>query len=223
MAGRGINFSRRDQIKRALRRAKEGDRLKLEDLAAIWGVVKTRFVNVRGNMENTTGFPTPIPDGNIFLYPAKEALQAMWAYETRDDAIDKQRNKKLDRILGRGEKAKGKGGEIFTLSIGEMAQASRLAAEIEEREREQGLFVPVADVAQAAGDVFSLFAEVLDDLDNRLDPNGILPADVRDRTRELGAELLLKVHAEMKDMLSGNARARSSQPSGLRRAARRSR
>lgn len=224
MARGAPNYARRQDLKRALKRVKDGDLLKLEDLAKIWGTVKTRFVNVKGNIDATIGFPTPVQgENNSHLYPAKEALTAMLAFETRNDEIDQQRGRRIDRILGRGPQGKGRASQPFTLSLSDMAQASRLAAEIEEREREQGLYVPASDVASTAAGIFDIFSEYLDDLDNRIDPNGLLPPETRTTLRTQGGELLLKVHSEMRDMLAGNAGSQSSGSPRLRRPARRSR
>lgn len=224
MARGGPNYARRQDLARALKRAKPDDLLKLEELAKIWGTVKTRFVNVKGEIDALIGFPVPVTgDNNTHLYPAREALEAMQKYETRNDQVEAERGKRIARIMGRGPQGKGRSSQPFTLSLSDMAQASRLAAEIEEREREQGLFVPVSDVAATAAGIFDIFSEYLDDLDNRIDPNGLLTPDTRAFIRTQGAELLLKVHGEMRDMLAGNAGAQSPGSPRLRRSARRSR
>lgn len=222
MARTGPNFVRRRDIESALKKAKPDDLLSLEHLAVIWGVVKTRFVNVTKDMEATVGWPRPQKGpNNTHLYSAREALERMLAYERRHDELAAEQKRTADRILGRT--ARGKTADVYQMPISEMAQLHRMAIEIEERERAQRLYIPAAEVAATSAEVFSLFSEFCGDMDNRLDPNGELPAPMRKRARELGAELLLRIHREMKDMLEADAHARTGSAPASRRSPRRAR
>ena len=98
MSNRGPNLSRRQDLQRAIKRAKPGDLLRLEDLARVWGVVKTRFVNVKNDITMTIGFPEHAPGpNNTHLYPAKASLQKLLDWETRHDKISSDRQKRAAR------------------------------------------------------------------------------------------------------------------------------
>lgn len=210
MAQRGPNFVRRRDLEAALKRAKDDDLLSLDHLAVLWGVVKTRFVNIRNDIEATIGWPKAEKGPkNTHLYPARDALQKMLDYEKRHDKAESDRRKQVDRILGRTGRGK-EADDGYQMPVNEMAQLHRMATEIEERERKQRLYIPATEVAATCAEVFALFSEFCGDLDNRVDPNGELPGPVRARVRELGAELQLRIHREMKDMLSADAHAKPS-------------
>lgn len=222
MSRSGPNLARRSDLKAALKRTKPDDVLTLDACAVLWGVVKTRFVNVRNDIEATIGWPQARPGPrNSFLYPAGEAIEKMLAYEMRHDELANERQQRIDKILGRTRRVGSKSAsDGYAMPVNEMATIHRLATEIEVRERNQRLYIPAAEVSATCGEVFAIFSEFCSDLDNRCDPNGELPAETRKRIRALGADLQLRIHGEMKDLLEADANPGSTQLAGSRGAAR---
>jgi hypothetical protein len=205
-----VNKNRRSDIAAALKRAKPSDMLTLEELALIWGVTKPRFVTVRNTMAD---FPAPLPgQGNVYIYPARKALEAMLKHETRHDEAASQRRARADAILGRN----GKGKASDTLgdhTPNELVLLSRLAADVEERERAMRIHIPAVEVSDTAGDVFGEMSEFLSDFANEIDPNGLLDPDTRERIDKAARERLLHFHRRMKHILTADGDAGGA-PSG---------
>jgi hypothetical protein len=200
---RAPNISRRADVESALKRAKPKDMLRLEDLAKIWGTSKQNFVNTLREIEKLVDVPEYVPGPRgTHLYPARKMLTAMRAYEQRNDAIHANLAARARAILG-GSRRPAAADAL--LPVSEMATLSRMMAETEERERDQGAYVPVAEMARVAGNVFGMMSAFLSELDAQVDPNGILPTDVRTMIREGGRNVALNIHSEMKQMLSGHA------------------
>lgn len=193
-------------LKAALKRAGVDSLLSLDDLALIWGTAKSRFVTVRNQIP---GFPDPILapkemrlPPKAFAYPARAAIEAMLAFANRHEDADRAKAERTAAILGQ----RRDGTDQAPLHrVNELQVLNRLAAEIEEREREQGLYIPRGDVAAIAGDVFSELSDFFATLSNKIDPHGELPPEVRDKVDELGSAELLRLHARMKDMLEPDA------------------
>lgn len=214
---RGPNLNRRKDLEAAIARAQPDEMLTLSALALAWGSTKTNFVNVKANIAD---FPTPV-DGpkNSHLYPARDALEAMLRYERRNDAMQAEMQQTANAILGRSKASSVE----TTLPVSELATLSRLAAEVETRERDQGLWANLAEMASTAGQVFASISGFLGSLANEIDPNGQLPPETRTLLDQRGRDKLLSVHGEMKYMLSGDAAPRSRQPTKTSRASRRAR
>ncbi len=207
------NPNRRRDIAAALKRAKPGDHLTLQDIALVWGVTKQRFVTVRNQMAD---FPDPLPgQGNVYIYPAKQALEAMLAHETRHDDAARARQKRTALILG--HVARGRAAEdIGAYTPNDLSTLARLAADTEQRERDQGLYVPVAEVAALAGEIFGEISEFMGGLANMVDPHGLLPPSTRAQIDSGGSEALLGLHRRMKDMLSPDAKPRGNRTASVR-------
>lgn len=199
---RGTNLTRVKDLQAAIRRAKKGDALSLTELAMIWGVSKGAFVNVRQKM---VGFPAGEQGpGNSILYPAAEALKIMLDYETRADEEERERQSRAAAIMGLNRKnGRRPKAEVF-LPPSELLKLSRLRAEIEERERNQGEFVPRSDVRSTAARIYAVLSEHLGQLELRVDPNGLLPAETRNRIGAEGRKALLAIHSELSDMLGAD-------------------
>lgn len=197
------NRNRRADLKAALKRVKPDDVMTLDDAAILWGTAKSRFVTVRNQMAK---FPPPQKgEGNKYDYPAKAAIEAMLDHELRFDAATKKRGDRINAILGKSGK-RADLDEQASLSVTELARLNTMAAEIEEREREQGAYVPVAGNAALASEIFSLISEFHRELSNKLDPHGLLPPALRAQIDSLGEEFLLRLHGQMKDVLSPDAK-----------------
>jgi hypothetical protein len=187
----------------ALKRSKPKDLLALEHLAILWGVTKPRFVTVQRAM---VGFPDPKPapkemglPANSHVYAAIPALKAMLAYAGRHQVAARAKQALTDAILGvRRDSTEP---EVHH-TPNELAVLSRLRAETEERERQQGLYVPVAEIAAVAGDVFSEISDWIEKLPNAIDPHGELPPATRVAIRDRGREELLQLHKRMKHILT---------------------
>jgi hypothetical protein len=216
------NITRRADLKRAIKRAKPDDLLTLEGLASVWGVVKTRFVNVKNDITMTIGFPQHQPGpNNTHLYPAKPALEQMLAYETRNDELSSARQARQAQILGAGRKGSKAASTSDLHTPRELIDLNRIAADLEAREREQGLYIPASDVAATTGEVFSQLSEFCGNLANNVDPNGQLPPDVRERIDKGGATALIKFHAQLKGLMNADAVNQSDQrPTGRARQSR---
>jgi len=213
MAQANTNPNRRRDLQIYLKRSKPDDILTLEECAVAWGTTKQRFVTVRNAMPT---FPDRIAtDGNVYLYPARKALEAMLAYETRHEAAAKAKQARTNAILGRGKRASAND-DTAIYSPSELATLSRMSAELEEREREQGLYVPVAKNAVVAGEVFALISEFMSELSNKLDPHGLETPEWRARIDSMGAEALLGLHRQMKEVLSPDAKPRATRAASNR-------
>lgn len=193
------NAQRLTDLKAALAVAKKTDMLPLAACAALWGVTKPRFVNKRAEMAT---FPEGIPgQGNSLDYPAIKAIKAMIAYIERHQKDRETRAASQARLIGRGARAEA----LSQHTPAELATLNRLRADIEHDEREQGLYCPIADQQQIAGEVFSELSEFMSTLSNQIDPHGRLAPDVRVAIDSKAHEALLKFHTRMKGLLSGDA------------------
>src|SRR6478609_5451523 len=124
-------------LKAALKIVKPKDTLTLDDCAAIWGVTKPRFVNRRREM---VGFPDHVEKvGNAYFYPAKGALQAMLGLLERHKAVDTNRSARIAKMTGQSAQ---QAAAESTFTPADLARLNRLRAEVEERERAMGLYVP---------------------------------------------------------------------------------
>lgn len=196
----GPNQARRKDIEAAITAAKPKDMLTLEALAVIWGTSKTNFVNAKTQMAD---FPAPIVGlKNSHSYPARKALSVMLAHEKRHDAMKAEKRDRTAAMAGTGPR---KASAHDPLPINEMAAASRLAAETEERERAQREKIPADEVVSVASSIFSLCSARLSELDRQIDPNGRLDPSIRASLQTEGRNLLLLIHGEMKYMLSPDA------------------
>jgi len=214
----GPNLNRRRDIAAALKKAKPSDSLTLEALALVWGVTKPRFVTVRNTMAD---FPPPSPgQANVYIYPAVKALKAMLAHETRHDDAARKRQERTNQILGRT--ARGRTDDAAGRhTVNELATLSKMRAQIEADEREQGLYAPIAQVAAVASEVFGEISEFMRGLSNKLDPHGLLDPEIRARIDKGGDDALLQLYGKMKDVLSPDAKpTRNRKPSGRARSTR---
>lgn len=200
-----------------MKKAGPDDRLSLSELAMIWGVSKGAFVNLREKMAD---FPDSIEGPrNSLIYPASGALKAMLEYETRADEAELERQRRAAQIMGmdRG-RGRRKRQEIF-LPPGEMLKLSRLRAEIEQREREQGEYVHRDKVRGVAARIYGVLNDHLSQLETRVDPNGLLPTEVRAKIGEDGRAALLAIHADLSDTLGVDADDRPSRAARPRKQA----
>ena len=206
-------------LKAALKKEKPKDLILLEDCAAIWGVTKPRFVTKRKEMGT---FPEMKErQGNAHLYPAREAFQAMIDYIDRHQKASQSKAKRLAALVGTDQMAEHIAGDF---SIAELAKANQMAAEIEARQREQGLYAPIAEIQKVVGMCFSEISEFMSNLSNVVDPHGKLPASTRNLIDTSAHEQLLRLHKNLKGMLStdvgsGGTREtdRKSRPARTRR------
>lgn len=204
---------RRANIADALKKAKPNDMLSLEDLANIYGVTKGPFVTARKMM---VGFPPPVPQGTAFIYNAKRALKAMLDYVTRHDAATEAVEKRKNALLAGTSARRDAAAMNESIPVRDLAVLSRLAAETEERERQQGAYIPAAEVARVAGDVFGELSEFMADLSNKVDPNGLLAPDLRELIDRQGAIALSGFHKRMKTILTADALAGSNRSTDAR-------
>lgn len=207
MSRGSINEQRRNDIRYAQRRIKGGEKLTLTELAMIWGTSKARFVTVR---EAIDGFPAyeKAKTGNEHLYPAKEALDAMLAYEMRHDAARKDKALRQARMI-EGKKRRG-AAPVVALPADEMLKINRLATEAEEREIRQRELLWAADVQRTYGLIFAKISTFIASLRSSIDPNGELPAEMGTKLDERGREALLGLHGDIKGLLSGDGNGRST-------------
>lgn len=200
---RGTNLDRVKDLQAALKRAKPGDKLALAECAIIWGIGKGAFVNVRNRMAD---FPDPEPGpANSLLYEARPAIQAMLNYETRADAEERERQARAAAVMGmKGGRGRRKKDEIF-LPPSELLKLSRLRAEIEQREREQALYVKRREVEDMLGDIFGIQSEHLGQLSLKADPNGLWDPEMRAAVDAAGRDVLLLIHGKISHMLPKDA------------------
>ena len=200
--GAKANPHRRADIQAALKRAKPDTMLSLEELAFVWGTTKGPFVTAKKYM---VGMPAPVLSGTSHLYPAKDALRAMLNYETRNDEAARNLAERQAAILGMKARSERAAEEAAAHSPRDLQVLNRLAAEVEEREREQRQYIPAAEVAKTAGDVFSELSEFMAGLSNAIDPNGLLDPKLRELIDHKGGEALLSFHRKLKTLLDADA------------------
>jgi hypothetical protein len=214
------NADRLLDLKAALASTKASSVLSLADCAALWGVTKPRFVNKRAEI---SGFPdASVVEGNAHFYPAKSAIKAMIAHLERHQQAQAARLQSQSRLLGRG----GQADALAHHTPAELATLNRLRADLEADERKQGIYCPIADQQQIAGEVFSEISEFCSTLSNQIDPHGRLEPEIRNAIDTKAHEALLKFHARMKGLLSGDAlpeRTRAADRSARKPRARRQR
>lgn len=199
-------------LKAALKRAHHKHTCTLEDLASLWGVTKPRFVNKRREFHRFPEHAEKV--GNAYLYPTRDALKAMIEYLEKHKEVSTSRAKRLGELIGTDQMAEHIAGGF---SIAELAKANQLAAELEERQRDQGLYAPISEVHRVIGMVFSEISEFVSNLANVVDPHGKLPPSARATLDSKAHEELLRLHGNLKGMLSTNA-----VDSGTRKPARKS-
>lgn len=216
--GATANPNRRSDIAAALKRAKPNDMITLEDLAFIYGTTKGPFVTAKKQM---TGMPQPVLQGTVHTYPARAALQAMLTYEKRNDAIADDRAKRTNAILGNLVKDRMDETATNALPARELQILNRMATEIEERERNQRLYIPAGEVAATAGAVYSDLSEFMAGLSNKVDPNGLLDPALRALIDTNAANALLGFHRQLKLLLDADVVAGS--PGGAPSSARKPR
>lgn len=203
-------------LKAALKRAKAKETLALAELALLWGVSKPRFVTT---MKQMTGFPDPQPapkgsglPANSHVYPAGKAIEAMLAFATRHEDTAKARAERTAAIVGGGKANEA----ALLFKPSELATLARLAADTEERERKQGLYVAVAEVSQTVGDIFSMISDFCAGLPNKVDPHGELPPASREKVREGATDLQLQLYHRVKHLLAPDAVAEGNRDSSHR-------
>lgn len=195
------NPNRRADIAAALKRAKQGDMISLEDCAYIWGTTKGPFVTAKKNM---VGFPPAVLQGTSHTYDAKRALKAMLDYAQRNDTVAAERERRTNAILGNLTRERQNQISATGLPARELQILNRLAAEIEERERMQREYIPAAEVARVAGDVFSELSEFMGGLSNAIDPNGLLDPNLRALIDTNSGSALLGFHRKLKVLLDAD-------------------
>lgn len=196
-------LARRKGLTAARKRAKKGEEISLEMLAHLWKVTKARFVNVK---REVIDFPDPSskdPKTGAMNYLAIEALDALIAWEHRDDKVAAARNERHRKLLG-GQKDEDPPEDEFILPPSELLKYDQLSASVQKREIDQGNLVYAADVAALAAQVFSLCAGELGGLANAVDPNGLLDAAIRDNLDTRGRDLLFKLHGEMSKLFGAS-------------------
>lgn len=195
---------RRERLRIALDTAVEGETIKLDELAKVWGVGKPAFVNVRDRIDH---FPAATIDGKTHFYPRLKALQSLDRWERREDANNADKNNRIAQLIG------VESAGAATMSLSDLTKASALRAEMEERMRAQGQLVAFAKLQTTAGKVFELLSRGLSNMGTVMDPNGAWSSDDRERADKHGRALLLRLHGEMKDMLGPDA-DRTTRPDG---------
>lgn len=217
---RGSNIERITRLQNALRRAKAEDVLSNTELMHLYGVSsKGGFTNIRNQID---AFPEA-QEGprNSLLFPAKAAIEALLKHETREDEEEQERQARAAAILGVGQKGGRRKKDAIVLPPSELLKLSRLRGEIEEREREQGKYIAASEVAATSARVYAILTDNLSNLEQRVDPNGLLPAETRALIGEMGRAAQLAIHAELSDMLGDDVDDGPSRPSEPRKKARR--
>jgi hypothetical protein len=204
------SVQRRARLAAALDSSVDGEFVTLDDMMAVWGVSKGTMVNT---IKMIPFFPPQdhVGERNRVYYKRREALAALQKWEHRGDHVNADRQRRLNKIMGITDEE-----EAGALPIGDMMKASALRAEMEQRMVAQRALVAKADVANTGARVFEIISRLLSNLGTVVDPNGIYPAAVREAADAAGHQRLLRIHAEMKDMLAGNVH--DAQPDGDRKA-----
>src|SRR3546814_19386304 len=87
----------------------------------------------------------------------------------------------------------------------DVCSSGLIGTELEQRARDQGLYVPIQDVQRDVGQIFSLMNEFYSTAANRLDPHGrLLTPDMRAALEKNAHDSLLEMHAILKAWLSGD-------------------
>ena len=208
------NPNRRADIKAALKRVKPDQELGLDELAHIYGATKGPFVTAKKQM---VGFPAPILRGTSHFYNGRAALQAMLDYDMRNDAAAQQREKRAAAILGTTHREREEAAAGFNPR--DLQILNRMATEVEERERAQRMYIPAAEVSAIAGEVFSSLSEFMAGLSNKVDPNGLLDARLRNIIDKEGHDALLGFHRRLAVLLDADVEpaADRAAPSGARK------
>lgn len=190
-------------FKAKLKTAKKTDEAGLREFAAMWGVSKPRFVNKRAEIAD---FPDPVrKQGNTDVYLLIPCLKAMIAHLERHKTAQVEKAVRQKKLTPRAAAE-----NVESLPVADLVRLNTLAADVEQREREQGLYIPAADVERVAGFVFSSLSNLLSNLAKRIDPHGRLPAATRKLIDDEGHKQLLSLHAEIKRLVKPDADPRRS-------------
>src|SRR3546814_2234938 len=93
----------------------------------------------------------------------------------------------------------------------DVCSSGLIGTELEQRARDQGLYVPIQDVQRDVGQIFSLMSEFYSTAANRLDPHGrLLTPDMRAALETNAHDSLLEMHSILKAWLSGDVDDRKS-------------
>jgi hypothetical protein len=207
-------------LRAALKAAKPTDDLTLDALTVIWGSSKGQFTKIRDACLNFPAHKTG-PHG-VLIYPARPALQALIALETKDDKAAETLAKRQNAMLGSARRAAGRNAKPaqVVVPIEQLTKAFRLSAEIEQRERDQGEYVRSDDVARVLGNAFSIISGKLSTLETLVDPDGTMPLPLREMISQAGKDVLLQAHAAVKHMLAGDVRRNPPRARKAQRSAR---
>lgn len=192
---------RRRRIAEALRTAVDGEPIQLDELAKVWGVGKPAFVNIR---DNIPGFPAAVIDGKKYLYPRVVALKVLEAWERRGDAANAAKSSRIAALIGMDHPPDS------PLTISELQKANSLRIDLEDRLRQQRALVSMTEFSQLTGKMMEIISRGLANLGTAVDPNGQYPAEVAAAADTAGQEILLRLHALMKDTLTQDASLRAT-------------
>lgn len=208
-ADRKTDPQRMRDFKALLPRLKPEDEFSLGDLAALWGVVKPRIVN---KMKSFTDFPSPRAEGNKHFYPARESVQAMLDYLEGHQAAAVEKAKRNAKLLG----VQDLEASMLNYTTAELVQLNRLQIELEQRAHDQSQYVAVSEVSQIAGVIFSEISEFMSSLSNDIDPHGKLDPGIRQLIDTKAHERLLKLHSQMKALLTDHVDEGTDRPAAGR-------
>ena len=220
------SVKRRSALAAALASTADGETITIDEMMLLWGVSKGTFVNTRNLIPF---FPEAsfVGDRGVINYPRRESLEALIKWETRGDEGEKTKSARLRKMMGHSDDDDAES----IISMSDMAKASQLRAQIEERMVVQRELVSRADEQKTAARVFEILSRNLSRLGSVIDPNGREKPEVRARLDQNGSNLLLALHREMATALGdvdvgsiiaaanrgGSGKSGKSGPSGKRR------
>lgn len=192
------SVKRRSALRAALASTAENETITIDEMMVLWGTSKGTFVNTRNLIPH---FPDAkfVGDRGVIHYPRKEAIEALIAWEERDDTAMAQKSERLNKLLGISDQE-----AVATPSLSDMAKASALRAEADARMVQQRLLIPKAEVQRTAARVLEIVSRTLGHLDAIADPHGKLAPATRTNLKIVGEQAQLRVYGELKDMLAPN-------------------
>lgn len=198
------NSKRLVDLKAALKKAKPRDTIDLAGVAALWGVSKQRMVH---KLKDVVDVPPYTVEGNRHLYPAKKFIQALINHIEGHEKASKARQARQRELIG-GTASEIESEEEF--SVQELVRMNQLAADIEQREINQGKRCLMSDVEHSAAIIFTPISQLLSNLSKHIDPHGKIDAKIRAKIDEAAKKALLQCHADIKRELQADVEPETS-------------
>lgn len=215
-----IDPKRLPNLRRALKKVKDGDKLPQQELAKIFGVTNARFTTLAHN--RFTNFPPAERHGDkTHWYDARKAIESMIAYVRGQSSRSRVSAQRVAKILGRpvpidtgNGKAKPAGEpEVpeddpepeYMPTPADLDRLAKAETSVFRLEQEKGNFIPVYQVRHVIQGIVAIVSRTFSGLAPEIDPHGELPPPLRAKLEKAIKQSQLKLHDSVIEYLDADA------------------